>query len=197
MDQTFNQGHTYGYARVSAADQNLDTQLEDLTRVGCTRIFQEKVSGTRTRSHALDELLAAVREGDTVIVNRLARLGRNTVHTIQLVEEFNRRGVHFRALDLGIDSRTPAGKMIIGVFSSFNQYERENNRQKSLAGIALAKQQGKHLGRPAGRDAEKVAKVAKVAKALEKGLSVAEIVTLTGISRASVKRYRQELANGY
>ena len=182
--------HTFGYARVSATDQNLATQVEDLTQAGCTRIFQEKVSGTRTQSPALDELLAAVREGDVVVVNRLARLGRNTVHTIQLVEEFNRRGVHFRALDLGIDSRTPAGKMIIGVFSSFNQYERENNRQKSLAGIELAKQQGRHLGRPAGRDAEKLA---KVATALERGLSVAEIVTLTGISRASVKRYRQDI----
>jgi len=185
--------HTFGYARVSATDQNLATQVEDLTLAGCTRIFQEKVSGTRTHSPALDELLAAVREDDVVVVNRLARLGRNTVHTIQLVEEFNHRGVHFRALDLGIDSRTPAGKMIIGVFSSFNQYERENNRQKSLAGIELARQQGKHLGRPAGRDAEKLA---KVAKALEKGLSVAEIVTLTGISRASVKRYRQEFVAG-
>jgi DNA invertase Pin-like site-specific DNA recombinase len=183
--------HTFGYARVSAIDQKLATQVEDLTQAGCTRIFQEKVSGTRTRSPALDELLAAVREGDVIVVNRLARLGRNTVHTIQLVEEFNRRGVHFRALDLGIDSRTPAGKMIIGVFSSFNQYERENNREKSLAGIELAKQQGKHLGRPAGRDAEKLA---KVATALERGLSVAEIVTLTGISRASVKRYRQEIS---
>jgi DNA invertase Pin-like site-specific DNA recombinase len=182
--------HKFGYARVSASDQNLDTQLDDLTRAGCTRIFQEKISGTRTKSLALDELLAAVREGDMVIVNRLARLGRNTVHTIQLVEEFNHRGVHFQALDLGIDLRTSAGKMIIGVFSSFNQYERENNREKSLAGIELAKQQGKHLGRPAGRDAKKLA---KVAKALERGLSVAEIVTLTGISRASVKRYRQEL----
>jgi DNA invertase Pin-like site-specific DNA recombinase len=77
---------------------------------------------------------------------------------------------------------------------AFNQYERENNRQKSLVGIKLAKQQGKHLGRPAGRDAEKVA---KVAKALERGLSVAEIVTLTGISRASVKRYRHELLESH
>ncbi|MDJ0367920.1 recombinase family protein [Hymenobacter sp. H14-R3] len=82
--------HTFGYARVSATDQNLATQIEDLTRAGCTRIFQEKVSGTRTRSLALDELLAAVREGD-VVVNRLARLGRTTVHTIQLVEEFKRQ----------------------------------------------------------------------------------------------------------
>jgi DNA invertase Pin-like site-specific DNA recombinase len=112
--------HTFGYARVSATDQNLATQLDDLTHAGCSRIFQEKVSGTRTSSPALTELLAAVREGDVVIVNRLARLGRNTVHTVQLVEEFNRRGVHFRALDLGINSRTPAGKLIIGVFASFN-----------------------------------------------------------------------------
>jgi DNA phosphorothioation-dependent restriction protein DptG len=99
------------------------------------------VSGTRTSSPVLDELLAAVREDD-VVVNRLARLGRNTVHTIQLVEEFNRRGIYLRVLDLGIE----AGKMIIEVFSSFNQYERENNLEKSLAGINLAKQQGKHLG---------------------------------------------------
>lgn len=106
------------------------------------------------------------------------------------MDEFNHRGVHLRALDLGINSRTPAGKLIIGIFSSFNQYERENNREKSLADIVLAKQQGKHLGRPAGLDAKKLA---KVNKALEKGLSVAEIVTLTGISRASVKSYRQEL----
>jgi DNA invertase Pin-like site-specific DNA recombinase len=139
------------------------------------------------KSHALDELLAAVREGNVVGVNRLARLGRNTVHTIQLVEEFNRRRVHFRALDLGIDSRTSAGKMIIRVFSSFNQYERENNREKSLTEIALAKQQGKHLGRSAGRDAEKLA---KAAKALQKSLSVAEIATLTGIRRAIVRSSR-------
>lgn len=114
------------------------------------------------------------------------------MYTIQLVEEFNRRGMHFRALDLGIDSRTSAGKMIIGVFSSLN-HERENNREKRLAGIELAKQQGKYLGRPAGRDAEKMT---KVARALGRGLSVAEIMALTGISRASVKRYRHELRVG-
>lgn len=95
---------------MSAADQNLDTQLDELTRAGCTRLFQENVSGARTSSPALTELRAAVRAGDVVVVHRLARLRRNTVHTIQLVEEFNRRGVHFRALDLGIDSRTPAGR---------------------------------------------------------------------------------------
>jgi DNA invertase Pin-like site-specific DNA recombinase len=69
--------HTFGYARVSATDQNLATQLDDLTRAGCLRIFQEKVSGMRTSSPALTELLTAVREGDVVIVNRLARLERN------------------------------------------------------------------------------------------------------------------------
>ena len=69
--------HIFGYARVSATDQNLDTQLDDLTRAGCSRIFQEKVSGTRTRSLALDELLAAVREGDVVVVARGRRYFSN------------------------------------------------------------------------------------------------------------------------
>ena len=100
--------HVSGYARVSAVDQNRATQVADLTHAGCTRIFQEKASGTRTRSPALDELLAVVRRGDVVAVNWLVRLGRHTVHTIQPVEGFNRRGAHFRALDLGIDPRTPA-----------------------------------------------------------------------------------------
>ena len=80
--------------------------------------------------------------------------------------------------------------MVIGVFFFFNQYERENNRQKRLAGTELAKQQGKQLAWPAGRDAERLD---KVAQALAKDLSVAKIVTLTSISRASVKRYRQKL----
>jgi DNA invertase Pin-like site-specific DNA recombinase len=70
------------------------------------------VSGTR--SLAFDELLAAVHKGDVVVVNRLAHLGHNTGHTIQPVAEFNRRGLHFRPLDLGIDSRTAAGKIIMG-----------------------------------------------------------------------------------
>ena len=72
-------------------------------------------------------------------------------------------------------------------------HERENNREKRLAGIELAKQQGKYLGRPAGRDAEKMT---KVARALGRGLSVAKIVALTGISRASVTRYHHELRVG-
>jgi DNA invertase Pin-like site-specific DNA recombinase len=87
--------HTFGYARVSATNQNLNTQLDDVTRAGCSRILQEKVSGTRTQSLALNELLAAAQEGDIVCVNRLVRLGQNTVHTIQLVEELNRRGGTF------------------------------------------------------------------------------------------------------
>jgi DNA invertase Pin-like site-specific DNA recombinase len=82
--------------------------------------------------------------------------------------------------------------MIIGVFASFNQYERENTREKSLAGISLAKAQGKHLGQPAEHNVEKLT---KVARALEKDLSVAEIVALTSISRASVKRCRQALSS--
>jgi DNA invertase Pin-like site-specific DNA recombinase len=92
------------------------------------------VLGTRTSSPALTELLA-VREGDVVIVNRLARLGRNTVHTVQLIAEFNRRSGHFRALDLGIDSRTPVGQLVSGVFA------------RQLQAIRARKQLAAELGR--------------------------------------------------
>lgn len=154
------------------------------------RLPGESLGYLYSESGALDELLAAVQEGNTVMVNRRAQLGRNTMHTIQLVEECNRRGVHFQALDLGIGLRTPANKMIIRV-SFFNQYEREHNRQRSLAGNKLAKQQGPGPGPARGARCQKGGQGDP--KALERGLLVAEIVTRTGISRASVQRYRHEL----
>jgi DNA invertase Pin-like site-specific DNA recombinase len=86
--------------------------------------------GIRTSSSALTELLAVIREGDEVIVNRLARIGRNMVYTIQLMEEFNHCGVHFRSLDVGIDSCMTAAKIIIGMFSFLNQYERETTAKR-------------------------------------------------------------------
>lgn len=184
--------YTYGYVRISTDSQSMATQLDSLSREQCHRIFQEQVTGRRTSSPALDELLSLVRPGDTIVVSRFVRLGRNALHTIGLVKWCDEQGVFLRALDLGVDTRTPSGKMVAGIFALLGEYDLENNREKSLHGIRLAKEAGKHLGRPAGRDAEKVA---KVKMALEKGLSVPEIVELTGISQSSVKRYRQELTS--
>jgi len=181
----------FGYARVSAKDQHLDTQLDLLQAAGVDRVFQEKISGTTTERPELTALLSGLRAGDTVTVARLNRLGRNSAHIMQLVADLHVRQVRFVALDLGIDTATPAGRLVLGIFAALAEYDRESIRERATAGIALAKAQGKHLGRRSGVDAEKLG---KVQVCLAAGMSVHQTVTTTGVSETSVKRYRRQLA---
>ena len=125
------------------------------------------------------------------------KLVHRVCSVVHLLGDFARKGIHFKALDLGVDSSTPAGKLtvrraVLQIFAALAEYDRESILEKTRAGQLLAKANGKHIGRPAGLDAEKSA---KVKKALERGLSVAETVSLTGISKASVKRYRKQIEN--
>lgn len=180
--------HIFGYARVSTIDQNLDTQLEALEKQGCHKIFKDKVSGTSISRPALDEMLAQLREGDTVIVAKFNRLGRNTTHLINLVNNFAQKGIKFRALDFGIDTTTPTGRLMLTFFAALAEYERECILEKTRAGQLLAKAKGKHVGRPAKINEEKYA---KVKKALDNGISVIDTAKITAISLTSVKRYRK------
>ncbi|MBC7390524.1 MAG: recombinase family protein [Opitutaceae bacterium] len=180
----------FGYARVSTIDQNMDTQLEALEKAGCDEIFQDRITGLSMSRPALDDLQSKLRPGDTVMVARFFRLGRSRDHLIKLVSEFSKAGIHFKALDLGVDSTTPAGKMVLQIFAALSEYDRESILEKTRAGQLLAAAKGKHIGRPKGTNPEQFA---KVKKAVEKGLSVAEIVDLTGISISSVKRYRKQI----
>lgn len=181
---------TFGYARVSTLDQNLDTQIDALEKAGCDEIFQDKITGISTSRPALDELLSKLRKGDTVMVARFFRLGRSRDHLIKLVSEFASQGIQFKALDLGVDSTTPAGKMVLQIFAALAEYDRESILEKTRAGQLLAAAKGKHIGRPKGINNESFL---KVKKALERGLSVAETVSLTGISISSVKRYKKQI----
>src|ERR1044071_2900868 len=169
----------FGYARVSTVDQNLDTQIEILEKFGCNRIFKDKISGLATQRRALDEMLSLLREGDTVVVARFFRLGRSRDHVINLVNDFAKRKIAFKALDIGIDSGTTAGRLIISIFASLAEYDREVILEKTKAGQLLAKAKGKHVGRPNGANE---VNFLKVKRGFDRGLSVSEIVSLTGIS---------------
>lgn len=182
--------YNYGYARVSADDQNLATQLDALDKAGCDKTYQEKVSGSKTIRPQLEELLKGLRPGDTVTVARFFRLGRNTRHLLELLEHFEKAQVRFVALDMGIDSSTPAGRLIMTIFAGLAQYQREEILEKTAHGRQLAVAAGTHMGRRKGADA---AKLAKVKKALDAGLSVAQVVDLTNIPETTVKRYRKML----
>jgi DNA invertase Pin-like site-specific DNA recombinase len=180
--------HVFGYARVSTADQNLATQIDALQQIGCHQIFEDKITGVSTSRPALDELLAKLRSGDTVVVARFNRLGRDRNHLINLLGEFKEKGIQFRALDLGVDSSTPAGKLVLQIFAALSEYDREHILEKTKAGRDLAKAKGKHMGRPTGVDQENFS---KVKTAFSKGMSAKETAALTGISLSSVKRYRK------
>lgn len=182
----------FGYARVSTIDQNLDTQIDLLEKYGCDKIFQDKITGLAIQRPALDDLLSQLREGDTVVVARFFRLGRNRDHVINLVNDFANRKVIFKALDVGIDTTTPAGKLILSIFASLAEYDRETILEKTKAGQLLAKAKGKHIGRPSGLNKQNYE---RVKTALEKDMSVSEIVKLTGISISSVKRYKKSIEN--
>ena len=138
-----------GYARVSTEEQNLDRQIDALNTEGCNKIFQEKISGKDAESRIeLQKLLEYIREDDTVIVLSMSRLARSTRDLYNLVHDIEEKGANIQFLKEKIDTTTPQGRLIFGIFSSIAQFEREIIKERQKDGISIAKAKGKHLGRP-------------------------------------------------
>lgn len=138
----------FGYARVSATDQNLTTQIDQLKRYGVEKIISEKISGVAKKKEKLEQLLEDLQPGDTLIVTRMDRLGRNTMQLLELVEQLNKRDIHLVILSPNIDTRDEAwGKFFLTVMSAFSELERTIIREKTRNGIELAKSNGKYKGR--------------------------------------------------
>ncbi len=179
----------FGYARVSTQDQNLDLQLDDLTKAGCQRVFQEKVSSAKTRPQ-LQKMLDILREGDTVIVWKLDRLGRSLKELFTLVDDFQRKGIGFRSLNDAIDTTTAQGRPVFNLFASLAEFERDMIRERTKAGLAAARARGRVGGRPKGLSAQAQAK-ARAVKTMHglKTHTILEICQLFHLSRATVYRY--------
>ncbi len=140
-------GHLLGYARVSTPDQELALQLDELGAAGCDRIFSDVASGAKTERPELVKLLDYAREGDTIVVWKLDRLGRSLKHLVTTVESLKDRGVHFRSLREGIDTSTPAGKLVFHIFASLAEFERDLIIERTNAGLAAARARGRLGGR--------------------------------------------------
>lgn len=179
----------FGYARVSTKDQNLELQTMELERVGCERIFFEKVSAVKERPE-LDKLMLTLREGDVVVVWKLDRLGRSLRHLVNLLNEFNERGVEFKSITNNIDTSTAQGKLMFNLFASFAEYEREQISERTKAGLAAARLKGHFAGRKPGMSKE-AKTTAKEAYSLSKDpeWSVTEICETKKISRTTYYRY--------
>lgn len=177
-----------GYARVSTADQSLDLQLKAFADAGITKVFSDHgVSGTLASRPELDSAMAYVREGDVLVVWKLDRLGRSTKNVLEAIDRLKANGVGFRSLTEGLDTTGPMGQAMLTVLAAFNQLERDVIVERTRAGLAAAKAQGRVGGRPKVMDPKKT----KTARTLyESGNhTVAEIATMLGVGTATVYRY--------
>ena len=176
-----------GYARCSTLDQNLDWQIDALTKEGCDRIFQEKFTGTRKDRPELLRMMDMLREGDTVIICELTRLSRSVKDLFDLVEQLEKAGANIKSLkEPWLDTTTPQGRLLFTIFSDVSQFERELIRERTMEGLASARARGRMGGRP-GKDK----KIVEQALTLydSKAYSVDEISKTTGISRATLYKY--------
>lgn len=175
-----------GYARVSTEDQHLELQIDALKKSGCKRIFTDKISGTRTSRPGLDDALSHVREGDTLVVWKLDRLGRSVKGLVDLVAELEQRQVHFKSLTDGIDTKTPAGRFFFHVMASLAQMERELIAERTHAGLAAARK----LGRVGGRKRRMTdSKIASARKLLQSGVTPRDVAHDLGVSVPTLYRW--------
>lgn len=157
-----------GYTRVSTAKQSeqgtsLDSQENELLAAGASKVFVEKgVSGAKASRPELDKMLEYLREGDTLLVTRLDRLGRSMQHLVQLVAELKDRGIAFRSLQEGIDTGNINGQLVFNIFASLAEFERALINERTSKGREKARERGKLGGRPRKYDAKKVALVKKL-----------------------------------
>ncbi|HEY8717072.1 recombinase family protein [Pengzhenrongella sp.] len=170
---------------MSTDHQSLDQQLDALNEVGCERIFTDHLSGAREDRPGLVALLGYIRDGDTVVVVALDRLGRSLSGVIRTIETLTEAGVLLKSLREGIDYSTATGRMLAGIFAALAGYERELMHERAAAARAAARARGRHSGRPGKLTAAQVRQI----RALRTGgESITELVAGYGVSRATIYR---------
>lgn len=174
-----------GYARVSTQEQNLDLQLDALKAAGCDQVFSDEgVSGVIKKRTGLDDALAAIGEGDALVVWKLDRLGRSLGFLIELIGELGKRVAGFQAIQDGIDTNTSGGKLVFHIMGALAEFERDLISERTVAGMSAAKRRGKHVGRPVSLSAEQVT---HARKAIEQGETLSGMASVLGVHRNTLK----------
>jgi len=173
------------YARVSTNQQELNRQLDALNDYGVDEVYQEKISGTIKDRPELDKVKLRVREGDTVVIESLSRLGRSTKDLLELIDNWDKQGVKLVSLKENVDTSTPTGKLLITVLSAICQFERDITVQRTQEGLKAARARGRKGGRPKA-DSKSIQKALKLYNAQTH--SIKEICEITKISSATLYR---------
>jgi DNA invertase Pin-like site-specific DNA recombinase len=174
-----------GYARVSTHGQTLNLQQDALEKAGCNKIFTDTASGVKTERKGLDEALAYVRAGDTLVVWRLDRLGRSLKHLIETIQHLDSRHIGFKSLTENIDTTTSGGKLIFHIFGALAEFERNLIRERTQAGLSAARARGHKGGRPKALFGKQLGIALDL---YEKRHPIAEICRTLKISKATLYR---------
>ena len=180
-----------GYIRVSTADQNPERQRIELEAVGVEEIYEDRVSGKNLDRPQLQEMLAFIRKGDTIIVHSLDRLSRNLSDLLKTVEALTQKGVsiHFLKEKLEFDAgkdASPTAKLMLQLVGAFSEFERSMIKARQREGIELAKARGVYRGR---KRTVKPEQIETVEKQMALGVPLSVAAKKVGISRATVYRY--------
>ena len=181
-----------GYARVSTGLQNLNLQEDRLNTHGCEKIFSDHISGSKSKRPGLDKAIEFARSGDTIVVWRLDRLGRNMEDLITLVNELNNRGVSFHSLEENItmDKSSSTGQLLFHLFAAFAEFERNLILERSSAGRIAARARGRYGGRPEKLNKQDL----NLLKTLyDNGTPIKTIAEQWQVSRTTIYRYLNKL----
>ena len=185
------------YARVSTQDQNLEMQLDALSKVGCEQIFQEKASGAKSEQPELSAMQQILRKGDVVYIYKLDRIGRSLKHLLELTSNFEKQGVGLISLNDHIDTTTTQGRLIFNIFASLSEFEKDLVRERTMSGLEAAPARGRKGGRSRGlsKEANRTAMLAQTlynerkqgADAIAKELSISKMTLYKYLRHRGVK----------
>lgn len=173
-----------GYARVSTLDQSPELQLDALRAAGCEQLYEDRISGAIRERPELDSCLRTLREGDTLVVWRLDRLGRSLKDLVEIISDLERRCVTFRSLTEAIDTTTSGGKLVFHIFASLAEFERSIIQERTRAGLAAARARGRKGGRKPKLGRSEARKAAAMLSDPE--MTKSEVAQHFGVSRVTL-----------
>lgn len=175
-----------GYGRVSTLDQNLESQSDALLAARVDKVFVEKITGTKGSRPELDNAKAQLREGDTLVITRMDRLGRSAKDLLNVVSELEGLGVDLEILEQNIDTKTPEGKLFFTMVAGFAEFEHSMMVARTKDGLAAARARGRVGGRKPKLSPGQVQTVKRLYE--DRVLSVQEIATQFNVTRPTVYR---------
>jgi len=176
-----------GYMRVSTGEQNLDLQRDGLERAGCNRVFDDVCSGRATERPGLAKALDIARDGDTLVIWKLDRIGRSLTHVVGLVSDLQKRGVGLKVLTGDVDTTTATGRLVFGIFATLAEFERDLIHERTMAGLAAARARGRAGGRPRVMTKQKLK--AAMAMMADRENIARDVATQLGVSLSTLYAY--------